>query len=98
VLRIFIACALSSELGNSNPLRFGMIVLKMEAVTLERKILHLVIVEGADGCDIGSFGQLLEVFFGLIQGKDLLDAVVVVAHVVLVFKHTEGSVDLVFKL
>jgi len=75
-----------------------MVVLKMESVPLESKALHAVIVEGADGFDIRSFGQLLEVFFVLVEGEDLLDAVKVVANVVLVFEHTEGSVDLVFVL
>jgi hypothetical protein len=57
-----------------------------------------VIVKGADGLNVGSFGELLKVFFVLVERKDLLNAVEVVANVVLVLKHTEGSVDLVFVL
>jgi len=57
-----------------------------------------VIVKGADGLNVGSFGELLKVFFVLVERKDLLNAVEVVANVVLVLKNTEGSVDLVFVL
>ena len=97
-LVISIASALRSELGHSDALGVGMVVLKMKSVTLESKVLHAVIVEGANSFDIGSFSQLLEVFFVLVEGDDLLDAVEVVTNVVLVFEHTEGSVNLIFVL
>ena len=56
--------------------------------------LHSVVVEGADGVEVGAGCQLLQLLLGVVQIEDLLDAVEVLADVVLVNADAQSLVDL----
>ena len=86
----------SFKLGNSDALHLGVVVFVVQTMALQRKSLHLVVVEGAHGIDVLSGGELLQLFGRVVNTKHLFDAVEVFANVVFVFKHTECSVNLVF--
>ena len=73
-----------------------MIVFVVETMALQRKGLHLVVVEGAYGIDVLSGGKLLQLFGCVVNAEHLFDAVEVFANIVFVLKHTECSVNLVF--
>ncbi len=56
--------------------------------------LHTVVVEGADGVDVGAGGQLVELLLSVVKIEDLLDAVEVLTHVVLMHADSQSLVDL----
>ena len=86
----------SFKLGNSDALHLRVVVFVVETMALQRKSLHLVVVEGAHGVDVLSGGELLQLFSRVVSAEHLFDAVEVFANVVFVFKHTDCSVNLVF--
>ena len=99
IVRLFALSLLSQcsfKLGNSDALYFGMVVFVVETMALQRKSLHLVVVEGAHGVDVLSGGELLQLFGCVVNAEHLFDTVEVFANVVFVLKHTECSVNLVF--
>ena len=90
-----------SESWNLDALCLGVEVLVAEAGVFalvgggaKGEGLHAVVVEGADGVDVGAGSELLELFLGVIELEDLLHAVEVLAHVVLVGVHAESLVNL----
>ena len=80
---------------HNDSLRFGVVVLELEAVSGQCKFLHLEMIEGTDGVDVGTGSKLFQLVSGFVQVEDVLDAEVVVAHVVLVLEDAECSVDLI---
>ena len=60
----------------------------------EGPLLHSVIVKGADGVNVWAGSKLLELFLGVVEIEDLLDAVEVLADVVFVNADTQCLVDL----
>ena len=80
----------------SNALGVWVVVLEFESVSLKGILLHSVVIKGADGVEIFSLGEFLEVLNAVVILKDLLDAEEVLSHVVLVLEHTQGAMDLVF--
>lgn len=59
--------------------------------------LHALVVPGADSVEVGPLSELLELLRGLVEAENLLDAVIVVTHVVLVLVHTKSPVDLILE-
>jgi len=88
----------SVHLGNlCNATELGVPVFHFESLTGERVVLHALVVPRANRVQIGALGKLLELLGSLVHGENLLDTVVVVAHVVAVLENSEGTVDLIFK-
>ena len=88
----------SLELGNlGDATELRVVVAHAEAFAFERVRLHLLVVVGADGVKIGPLAELFELLRRLVQAEDLLDAVIVITHVVPVLKDAERSVDLVLE-
>ena len=73
-----------------------MVVDVREAVALECELLHLLVVEGADGIQVRTACQFLQLLHRVVHLQHLLHAVIVVPHVVLVLENTQGSLNLVF--
>lgn len=71
-----------------------MVVSVLEAFSFESVGLESVVVEGADGVEVGLLGKLLELFLALVEVEELLETVVMVPDVVLVLEDALGSVDL----
>ena len=67
--------------------------------TLSRKsvVLHALVIVGADCVKVFSLGKLLKLLLSGVHREHLLDAVVVVTHVVLVLKDAKCTLDLVLK-
>ena len=57
-----------------------------QTIALECVALHAIVVVGAHGIYVRALSQLLELLGRLVQLEHLLDAVVVLAHVVLVLE------------
>ena len=72
-------------------------VIDIKTFTGESIVLHALVVVGANGVQIGAGGQLLELLLRLVHREDLLHAVEVVTHVVLVLKDSKRAVDLVLE-
>ena len=88
----------SVHLGNCcNATELGVPVLHFESLAGERVVLHALVVPRANRVQIGALSKRLELLGSLVHGEDLLDAVVVVAHVVAVLENTEGTVDLILE-
>ena len=80
-----------SEGGNLDALSLWMEVLVSQTSILalgagsaESESLHSVVVESTHGVDVGASSELLQLLFCVVQFEDLLDAVEVLADVVLV--------------
>ena len=78
-----------------NATHLGVVVAHAETLTFECVGLHALVVVGTDCVKIRSLAELLQLLRSLVQAKDLLNAVIVVTHVVPVLKDAERSVDLV---
>ena len=88
----------SLELGDLvDASEYWMPVLHFETLALERVLLHALVVECANGVQVGALGELLELLGRLVQLEHLFDAVVVLAHVVLVLVDAESTVDLILE-
>ena len=68
-----------------------------ETLALESSLLHSVVVEGADGVEIFSLLERLELLNAVVHGEHLLHAVVVLAHVVAVLENSKSPVDLILE-
>ena len=85
----------SSQFGDlCDALDFRVVVLVLEASAFDSMGLHLVVVVGADGVDVFPGCELLEELLGVVKLEDFLDAVKVLADVVLVLEDSKCSVDL----
>ena len=69
-------------------------VFHFESFILEGVTLHALVVESADGVEIGSLGKLLELLWGLVEIEKLFNAVVVLTNIVLMVEDAKGAVDL----
>lgn len=83
----------SGDVGDASQL--GVVVLVSKSNSLESVLLHFDVVVGADEIDIGFGGKLLQLLLGGVEVEDLLDAVEVLADVVLVGVDVEGLVNLI---
>lgn len=63
---------------------------------MEGVLLHSLVVPGADRVHIRACLQLLEQLWRVVYAENLLDAIVMLSHIVLVFEDAKGSVNLVF--
>ena len=68
--------------------------LALRRACAEGEGLHAVVVEGAYGVDVGAGGQLVELLLSVVKIEDLLDAVEVLTHVVLMHADSQSLVDL----
>ena len=84
----------SLHLGDGDASGCGVVVSVGETVG-EGGLLHSLVVPGADRVQVGSGLEVLERLLAAVQFKDLLHAVVELAHVVAVLTHFERTVDLV---
>ena len=71
-------------------------VVHFQAFTFESIILHTHVVEGANGVQVRALSKFFELLLRLVKLEHLFHAVVVLAHIVLVLKDAQGSVDLIF--
>lgn len=83
----------SGDVGDASQL--GVVVLVSKSNSLESVLLHFDVVVGANEIDIGLCGKLLQLLLGGVEVEDLLDAVEVLADVVLVGVDVEGLVNLI---
>ena len=90
-----------SESGNLHALSLGVEILVTEPSELalsragsESVGLHAVEVEGAHCVEVGTSSELLQLFLGVVEVKDLLNAVEMLSYVVLVNAHAKCLVDL----
>lgn len=72
-------------------------VVHFESFAGESVRLHALVVPGAEGVQIVSLLKLLELLGSLVHIEDLLDAVEVLADVLLVQTHADSTFDLVLK-
>ena len=76
---------------------FWVPVVDFKTFTGKGIVLHALVVVGTNGVQIGAGSQLLELLLRLVHRKDLLHAVEVVTHVVLMLKDSQRAVDLVLE-
>ena len=82
-------------LGDSTAL--WLVILDFESLSLDGVLLHFVVVVSANCVKIVSLLQLLKHLNAVVHLEHLLNAVVVVAHVVAVLENSKCSVDLILK-
>ena len=94
-LLVLVGLSFKLELGHGDALGCGVVVLVVEAVFVERELLHLQVVVGADSVNVGSGSDFLEQLLGVVEVEHFLDAIEVVTHVVPVFLDLKGAMNLV---
>ena len=72
-------------------------VLHFETFALQSGFLHAIVIERADGVQIGALSKLLELLWGLVEFEHLLHTVVVLANVVLMLVDAKSSIDLILE-
>ena len=72
-------------------------VVHFEALSRESVVLHALVIPGAERVQVGSLGELLQLLRCLVKVEDLLDAVVVLTHVLFVETDADCPLDLVLE-
>jgi hypothetical protein len=71
------------------------VVLVLKTISIKRIFFHFVVIECANGIQIGHPLQLLELFLGFIEIENTFDTVKVLSDIVLVLEYAKSSLNLI---